>query len=390
MSLITVSIIKADVGGFPGHGGMHPDIKSRAQEYLRDNGSVLSDFHVAHVGDDLDLILLHDKGEDNTGVHKLCWDTFLACTEVARELRLYGAGQDLLSDSFSGNIKGLGPGVAELCFAPRKSEPITAFLMDKTEPGAFNLPFFKMFADPFNTAGLVIDPAMHDGFSFEIWDVEEHRKVVLHSPEELYDIIALLGAKSRYVLKRVFPNGGPLPKDEAVAAISTDKLSQIAGKYVGKDDPVGLVRAQAGLPAMGEVLEAFAFPQIVSGWMRGSHNGPLMPVGWEDAVCTRFDGPPRVTAYAFQVTPESLGRAADPFRDIAFDNARRTANDITDYLRRHGPFEPHRLPLQDMEYTTLPQVLEGLSSRFVSLPEAAAKGGAKASHKATPRAEKGH
>jgi len=36
--------------------------------------------------------------------------------------------------------------------------------MDKTEPGAFNLPIFKMFADPFNTAGLVIDPTMHSGF----------------------------------------------------------------------------------------------------------------------------------------------------------------------------------------------------------------------------------
>jgi fructose 1,6-bisphosphate aldolase/phosphatase len=29
-----------------------------------------------------------------------------------------------------------------------------------------------------------------------------------------------------------------------------------------------------------------------------------------------------------------------------------------DYLRRHGPFEPHRLPLDEMEYTTLPAVAE--------------------------------
>ncbi len=39
----------------------------------------------------------------------------------------------------------------------RKSEPVVTFHMDKTEPGAFNLPIFRMFADPFNTAGLVID-----------------------------------------------------------------------------------------------------------------------------------------------------------------------------------------------------------------------------------------
>ena len=29
-----------------------------------------------------------------------------------------------------------------------------------------------------------------------------------------------------------------------------------------------------------------------------------------------------------------------------------------DYLRRHGPFEPHRLPLDEMEYTTMPAVAE--------------------------------
>jgi fructose 1,6-bisphosphate aldolase/phosphatase len=29
-------------------------------------------------------------------------------------------------------------------------------------------------------------------------------------------------------------------------------------------------------------------------------------------------------------------------------------------MRQHGPFEPHRLGLNDMEYTTLPQVLDKL------------------------------
>lgn len=55
--------------------------------------------------------------------------------------------------------------------------------------------------------------------------------------------------------------------DENVAVISTDKLSLIAGgEYVGKDDPAGVVRIQSGLPAAGEVLEAFAHPPyLVSG-----------------------------------------------------------------------------------------------------------------------------
>jgi len=33
-------------------------------------------------------------------------------------------------------------------------------------------------------------------------------------------------------------------------------------------------------------------------------------------------------------------------------------------MRRHGPFEPHRLPLAEMEYTTLPGVLKSLEDRF--------------------------
>jgi fructose 1,6-bisphosphate aldolase/phosphatase len=52
------------------------------------------------------------------------------------------------------------------------------------------------------------------------------------------------------------------------------------------------------------------------------------------------------------------------FADIAFDNARRKGLDIADYLRQMGPFEPHRLPLEEMEYTTMPQVMKKLKERF--------------------------
>ena len=47
----------------------------------------------------------------------------------------------------------------------------------------------------------------------------------------------------------------------------------------------------------------------------------------------------------------------DMFADVAFDEARKEANRVANYMRRHGPFEPHRLGLHDMEYTTLPQVM---------------------------------
>jgi fructose 1,6-bisphosphate aldolase/phosphatase len=53
------------------------------------------------------------------------------------------------------------------------------------------------------------------------------------------------------------------------------------------------------------------------------------------------------------------------FADKSYDNARKMALDVADYLRRHGPFEPHRLGLDEMEYTTMPEVMEKLKDRFV-------------------------
>ena len=87
---------------------------------------MLIDFHVTHCGDDLELIMTHNKGIDNKKVHGLAWDVFCEATEKARELGLYGAGQDMLCDAFSGNVKGMGPGIAEMEFTERKAEPIIA------------------------------------------------------------------------------------------------------------------------------------------------------------------------------------------------------------------------------------------------------------------------
>jgi len=358
--LTTVSVIKADIGGYVGHSASHPDIIERANQCLdiaRGDGTIV-DFHVSNVGDDLDLIMTHHKGTDNRTIHKLAWDLFMDCTGLAKELKLYGAGQDMLKDAFAGNVKGMGPGVAEMTFAERKSEPIVVFCGDKCAPGAWNLPLFRMFADPFNTIGLVIDPSMHDGFKFEVHDLHGDKDMVLSCPEQMYDLLVLIGSPENYVIKHVFTKDG-----EMAASSSTQKLAFIAGKYVGKDDPVMIVRCQSGLPAVGEVLEPFAFPHLVSGWMRGSHYGPLMPVPQPRSTPSRFDGPPRVIALGFQVNNGRLVGPRDMFDDPSFDLAREKANEVADYMRRHGPFEPHRLGLKDMEYTTLPQVLSKLTGR---------------------------
>lgn len=360
---ITLSVIKADVGGYVGHSSVHPDLMKKANEKLQTakDKKLLVDFHVAVCGDDLQLIMTHTKGTDNKQVHNFAWDTFLACTEVAKKLKLYGAGQDLLSDAFSGNIKGLGPGVAEMEFEERKSEPVLIFMADKCSPGAWNLPLFRMFADPFCTPGLVIDPKMHTGFTFEVLDVMENKSILINTPEETYDLLMFLGAHARYMIVNVKRRD-----DKEIAAVaSTQKLSLIAGQYVGKDDPVMAVRCQAGFPSIGEVLEPFAFPHIVSGWMRGSHNGPLMPVAFKNATPCRLDGPPRVICAGFQLAEGKFVGPKDMFDDPIFDYTREQAATVAEYFRRHGPFEPHRLGLEEMEYTTMPGIMKKLAKRFI-------------------------
>src|SRR4030042_818633 len=182
---VNLSVIKADIGGYVGHSSSHTEGLTKAQDCLESakKDGLLIDFYVTNCGDDLELIMTHQQGVDDERIHKLAWDTFIEGTTIARQLKLHGAGQDLLADAFSGNVKGMGPGVAEMQFEERQAETIIIFMADKTSAGAWNMPLYKMFADPFNTIGLVIAPNMHSGFSFEVHDVKKHKMVTLNAPE---------------------------------------------------------------------------------------------------------------------------------------------------------------------------------------------------------------
>lgn len=365
----TVSLIKADVGSLAGHTVVPRPLFKIANQRMEEakEAGLINSYYVFNAGDDLELLMTHGKGENSEEIHGLAWNTFKAAADKAKELKLYGAGQDLLVDAFSGNVRGMGPGVAEMEFEERGSDPIVVYAADKTEPAAYNYLLYKIFADPFNTAGLVIDPRMVEGYKFEVLDAIESKTVMLKTPEEAYSLLALIGTTERYMISRVLRASD----DEIAAASSTTKLSLIAGKYVGKDDPVCLVRSQSGFPAMGEITVPLLHTYLVAGWMRGSHWGPFMPVGLKDSRCTVFDGPPRIVALGIQIAHGKLvsdddGKplVADIFADPAFDLARREALELASHLRRMGEFEPARLGPGAMEYTTLPQVLKKLEPRF--------------------------
>ncbi|WP_199812687.1 fructose 1,6-bisphosphatase [Streptomyces sp. NRRL S-1813] len=101
-------------------------------------------------------------------MHEFAGDLFTPTTALAKDLSLYGAGEDLLSEAYSGDLRGMGPGYAELDFEERPSEPVICFLTDKTEPGAWNLALYKM-----------------------------QKRIFFDCPGDLYDLLMYIGAPAR-------------------------------------------------------------------------------------------------------------------------------------------------------------------------------------------------
>ncbi|HNT43692.1 MAG TPA: fructose 1,6-bisphosphatase, partial [Syntrophorhabdaceae bacterium] len=129
----TLSIIKADIGSIGGHIMPSKKLIKRVIEFVESEAKgLVNDFFVSHTGDDVAILFAHTNGVGFEKLHKLAWDAFLAGTQVAKKQGLYGAGQDLLKDSFSGNVKGMGPAVAEMEFEERPNEPFVMFAADKT------------------------------------------------------------------------------------------------------------------------------------------------------------------------------------------------------------------------------------------------------------------
>jgi fructose 1,6-bisphosphate aldolase/phosphatase len=360
---LTLSIIKADVGSLGGHIKPSERLLKCVKDYLEDEfKDVIHDFFVSHTGDDIAILLTHTQGVNSAQIHRLAWDAFRAGTECAKEQGLYGAGQDLLKDSFSGNIKGMGPAVAEMEFEERANEPFLFFAADKTDPGAYNLPLYLAFADPMYNSGLILAPSMAKGFKFVIMDVnhtEGDRLIELNAPEELYDIAALLRDNERFVVESIWSR----ETGEIAAVVSTTRLHNIAGKYTGKDDPVMLVRTQGAFPATGEVLAPFNLGHYVAGFMRGSHVGPLMPVKMNSSV-SYFDGPPVVCSLGFCVHHGKLTEPADAFDHPYWDWVRNRISGKVTEIRQQGFSGAAMLPYSELEYGGIVEKMSKLDSRF--------------------------
>lgn len=364
MAKITLSIIKADIGSIGGHIKPSQKLLQSVENYIKEKGKgLIIDHYIGHTGDDIAILTTHKKGVLDKKIHKLCWDAFLAGTKVAKSQGLYGAGQDLLAEAFSGNVKGMGPQVAEMEIEERPAEPFLMFAADKTEPGAYNLPLYLSFTDPMYCAGLILSPKLRKGFKFVIMDVSHTKQdkiIELVSPEETYDIACLLRDTGRFVVESIWSRAS----GKRVVSASTTRLHNIAGKYIGKDDPVMLTRVQKDFPATGEILAPYTIGHYVAGFMRGSHVGPLMPVKKNSSI-SFFDGPPVVSCLAFSIKNGKLTEPADAFDHPYWDFVRMKVSKKAEEIRRQGFSGPSMLPMTELEYTGVMETLKKLEKRFV-------------------------
>lgn len=358
----TLSVIKADVGSVGGHNIPSKALLTAEETYVKEEGKrLLLDYKMFHVGDDAVILMSHTHGVDYPDIHKLAWNAFLAGTAVAKEQGLYGAGQDLLKDSFSGNVRGMGPGSCEMEFEERPNEPFVLFACDKTDPGAFNYPLFRGFADPFHNAGILLAPEMK-GFEYTVMDVnftEGDKIITLKVPEEMYDLAVLLRDPEHYVIESIKSRA----TGDIGAVVSTSRLHNIAGKYTGKDDPVALVRTQKQFPSTGEILSPYATAHFVVGDNRGSHIVALMPCKL-GSIISYFDGPAIVTAAGMCVHNGKFTEEVDLFDQPFWDTIREKAAMKTFEMREQGFFGSAMAPMEELEYTGVMEKIKNLEKRF--------------------------
>jgi len=346
---ITLTVIKADVGGIGGHtrpsDGLLNAVRNVVRSQVRRDGKgLLIDSYIGYSGDDIHIVMTHTSGVDNREIHQLAWKAFEAATRVAQNEGLYGAGQDLLKDSFSGNVKGLGPGVAEMTFEERPNEAFTIYAADKTEPGAFNYPFYRIFVDTLSNTGLIVNENLARGVKISVMDVEKGKIAQLQMWQDKPTLEAALMYPGRYVISTVHTKD-----NQPILAASTDRLHNIAGKYVGKDDPICIIRTQKDFPATEEVGAAFNNPHLVAGNTRGSHHMPLMPVKTNSPASINF-AIPIVSALVFSMHNGKLVGPVDGFGTADWDYIRTIAVKRAIAIRSQGFIHPATLVPSELEY----------------------------------------
>jgi fructose 1,6-bisphosphate aldolase/phosphatase len=377
----TLSDIKADGGGKVGHTSSPALFAPVAEASLKDacEQGLIRDFEVLGVGDDLHLIMYHDRGIVAIEIHLLAFRTFWRAVWVTEVIgyKPYSLAQDLqigpatkgkkiddLADPgdrfiellaetleepeasfldkiqsaqsrwkqghpghevrkpFAGNVTGQGPGFAEIPVRAKRRASLLA--ADKAGPAAFNILLFQAA----QTA--LIDEAFQNrhgkGIGLEIWDIHRHTRIFLDAHYHRDDVARLLGATNLFNVKRVWSLPRRLSErgsvksavEDILASASTERLALIAGgQYVGKDDPV-LLGDEDFMRHVFEYLQTRFY--MTQGDERGSHYMMLVPKPLRHAIATiRSRG--LCSGLIFSLSSDRITETCDVFDTPGFHEA---------------------------------------------------------------------
>ncbi len=388
-----IKATKADVGGVGGHVVAADEVKSVIARYVLENNwsgtePIFTSLMVTHTGDDVAVTGVMTERVDMSVVDQLMWDALQVGAAKAAELGLYGPGQDLVADAFTGNLRGAGPATVALPLPVRKdnaSQTVLVSFADKTEPMAFNHYATGAYLLPrFNTGLVVASSKMKRGYLMEIVDLDtkaqaieagahprdqkaldgkmeelakglQEKVITLRAPEDLYDIEGLTRS-SRFVIARIWSRTERGERDQLGYVCSAERLHNIKTKkgftYGGKDDPVLLAFAQGDWPAPGEITSPWAAAPMVAGDCRGSHNLHILPVPINSQ--TSYWSGPILSAITLSINIHTgrIGAISDQFAlGTPWDEVRRRASDLAIQFRlAHGVKQPATLHEDELEY----------------------------------------
>ncbi len=388
-----IKATKADVGGVGGHVVAADEVKSIVAKFVLENNGyrgepIFTSLIVTHTGDDVAVTGIMAESVDMSVVDELMWDALQEGASKAAELGLYGPGQDLVADAFTGNLRGAGPATVALPFPVRKENPSQTVLLsfaDKTEPMAFNYFATGAYLLPrFNTGLVIASSKMKRGYLMEVVDLDtkaqaveagahprdpraldgkmeelakglQERVIVLRAPEDLYDIEGLTRS-SRFVIARIWTRDERGQPDQLGYVCSAERLHNIKTKkgftYGGKDDPVLMAFAQGDWPAPGEITSPWAACPMVAGDCRGSHNLHILPMPINSQ--TSYWSGPILSAVTLSCNIHTgrIGAISDQFAlGTPWDQVRRQASDLAIQFRNaHGIKQPATLHEDELEY----------------------------------------
>ncbi len=388
-----IKATKADVGGVGGHVVAADEVKSVIAKYVLENNwcgkeAIFTSLIVTHTGDDVAVTGIMTESVNMSVVDELMWDALQEGARKAAELGLYGPGQDLVADAFTGNLRGAGPATVALPLPVRKdnaSQTVLVSFADKTEPMAFNYYATGAYLLPrFNTGLVIAASKMKRGYIMEIVDLDtkaqaveagahprdqraldgkmeelakglQEKVITLRAPEDLYDIEGLTRA-SRFVIARIWSRNEKGERDQLGYICSAERLHNIKTKkgftYGGKDDPVLLAFAQGDWPAPGEITSPWAAAPMVSGDCRGSHNLHILPMPINSQ--TSYWSGPILSAITLSCNIHSgrIGAISDQFAlGTPWDEVRRRASELAIQFRlAHGIKQPATLHEDELEY----------------------------------------